>query len=59
MQLSFLGQAYDASLAAVSAITTSETGTFLGRPYARKHYTVAQRRTSTEELTYRGRRYTP
>lgn len=59
MQLSFLGQAYDASLPEVSAITTSETGTFLGRSYVRKHYTVAQRRASTEELTYRGRRYTP
>jgi hypothetical protein len=31
--------------------------TFLGKPYARKQYTVALRQ-PTEELTYRGVRYT-
>jgi hypothetical protein len=58
MKLSFLGQSYDASLPAVEVTETSETATFLGKHYARKQYNVSQRQQSTNELTYRGIRYT-
>ncbi|MGG6242077.1 DUF4278 domain-containing protein [Nodosilinea sp. AN01ver1] len=57
MQLSFLGKSYEASTPAVDAIATGETATFMGRPYARKQFTVAQRQQSTA-LTYRGVHYT-
>jgi hypothetical protein len=57
MKRSFLGQSYEASTPAIEATATSETATFLGKPYARKQYTVALRQ-PTEELTYRGVRYT-
>ena len=57
MKLSFLGKSYDASTPAIDAITTGETATFMGKPYARKQFTVAQRQLPTESLTYRGHRY--
>lgn len=57
MKLSFLGKSYEASTPAIDAIPTAETVTFLGRPYARKEYMVAQRQQPAEELTYRGQRY--
>jgi hypothetical protein len=57
MKLSFLGQSYDASMPMVAATKTSETATFLGKPYARKQFNVSQRQPSTAELTYRGVRY--
>ena len=57
MQLSFLGQSYEATLPTVEAMETGETGTFLGKSYARKQYTISQRQQPTTELTYRGVRY--
>ena len=57
MQLSFLGKSYEASLPAIEASATPETGTFLGRPYVKKQFHVALRQMPTEALTYRGQRY--
>jgi hypothetical protein len=57
LKLSFLGQSYEASTPPIEATKTSETAAFLGQPYARKQFAVALRQ-STEELTYRGVRYT-
>ena len=56
MQLSFLGQAYETSTSAIEATPSGETATFMGRPYARKQVTVAQRQ-QPAELTYRGVHY--
>ena len=57
MQLTYRGQAYEVSATpAVDAIATVETATFMGRPYARKQFTVTQRQQSAE-LTYRGVHY--
>ena len=48
MQLTYRGQAYEVSATpAVDAIATVETATFLGRPYARKQFTVIQRHQAT------------
>ncbi|WP_081973046.1 DUF4278 domain-containing protein [Leptolyngbya sp. KIOST-1] len=57
MQLTYRGQSYEATTASVDALATGETATFLGRPYARKQFTVTQRQ-QPAELTYRGVRYT-
>ncbi|MEM1281455.1 MAG: DUF4278 domain-containing protein [Cyanobacteria bacterium P01_H01_bin.152] len=57
MQLSFLGQSYEASLPAVEATETNETATFLGKRYTRKQFTASQRQQPASELTYRGVRY--
>lgn len=57
MQLSFLGKSYTVSTPSVDAIATGETASFLGKPYARKQFTVAQRH-QPAELTYRGVHYT-
>jgi hypothetical protein len=56
MQLSFLGKSYEVSTPAIDGTPTGETATFMGRPYARKQFTVTQRQQSAE-LTYRGVRY--
>ncbi|HSM82717.1 MAG TPA: DUF4278 domain-containing protein [Nodosilinea sp.] len=56
MQLTYRGQSYEASTSAVDAISTGETATFMGRPYARKQFTVTQRQ-QPAELTYRGVHY--
>lgn len=58
MKLSFLGKSYEASLPTVEATATQETAMFLGKCYARKQYTVSQRRQPASELIYRGTRYT-
>ncbi|MEM6838647.1 MAG: DUF4278 domain-containing protein [Cyanobacteria bacterium P01_C01_bin.120] len=58
MKLSFLGQSYEASNPAIEATATTETATFLGKPYARKQYNVSQRQQPASELTYRGIKYT-
>lgn len=57
MQLSFLGQSYQASMPSVEATETNETATFLGKRYIRKQFSVNQRQQSATELTYRGVRY--
>ena len=57
MQLFFLGKSYSASTPAIDTTITVETATFMGRSYARKQFTVAQRQ-QPEALTYRGIRYT-
>ena len=57
MKLSFLGQSYDAANLAIEVTETGETATFLGKPYARKQYTVSQRQRPASEMTYRGVRY--
>ncbi|HSM84079.1 MAG TPA: DUF4278 domain-containing protein [Nodosilinea sp.] len=57
MQLTYRGQAYETSTLAVDGTPTGETATFLGRPYVRKQFTVAQRQ-QPAELTYRGVHYT-
>lgn len=56
MQLSFLGQSYEASMPVVDATETNETATFLGKRYVRKQFNVSFRQ-PTAELTYRGVRY--
>ncbi len=58
MKLSFLGQSYEASNPAIEATETSETATFLGKPYARKQFNVHQRQRPASEMTYRGIQYT-
>lgn len=58
MQLSLLGKPYEASVTAVDAVSTAETGTFLGQSYDLKQYTIAQRQQPAAALTYRGQRYT-
>ncbi|HIK44142.1 MAG TPA: DUF4278 domain-containing protein [Leptolyngbyaceae cyanobacterium M65_K2018_010] len=57
MQLSFLGQSYQASTPAIETSLTGETATFLGKPYPRKQYNITHRQEASE-LTYRGVRYT-
>lgn len=57
MQLTYRGQAYEASTPAIEATPSDETATFMGRPYARKQFTVTQRQ-QPAELTYRGVNYT-
>jgi hypothetical protein len=56
MQLTYRGQFYETSNISVDAIATGETATFMGRPYTRKQFTVAQRQQPVD-LTYRGVRY--
>ncbi|MBE9109879.1 DUF4278 domain-containing protein [Nodosilinea sp. LEGE 07298] len=56
MQLSFLGKSYEASTPTIEATPSGETAIFMGRPYARKQFTVAQRH-QPAELTYRGVHY--
>lgn len=58
MQLSFLGQSYEASIPTIETTETAETATFLGRRYARKQFNVSHRQQPATELTYRGVRYT-
>ncbi|MEO1069114.1 MAG: DUF4278 domain-containing protein [Cyanobacteria bacterium J06638_6] len=58
MQLSFLGKSYTTSTPAINTAMTGETATFMGKPYARKQYNVAQRQQPKSELTYRGVDYT-
>ncbi len=58
MQLSFLGQSYEASNTAVDGIETQEQLTFLGKHYNRKEYTVARRSQKSMTLTFMGRQYT-
>lgn len=57
MQLSFLGQTYEASMPAVEATETQETATFLGKRYVQKQFNVSQRQQPKAELTYRGVHY--
>ncbi|MBD2233749.1 DUF4278 domain-containing protein [Phormidium tenue] len=57
MQLTYRGQSYETAAPAVDEISTGETATFMGRPYARKQFTVTQRQ-QPADLTYRGVRYT-
>jgi len=57
MKLSFLGQSYEARIPTVVATATDETGTFLGKRYAKKQFTVAQRQQPNHQLTYRGISY--
>lgn len=57
MQLSFLGKSYEASFPNVEATDTQETGTFLGKTYARKQFTAMQPPQSPARMTYRGIRY--
>lgn len=57
MQLSFLGKSYTTHAPAIEATTTSETGKFLGKSYAKKQFNVSQRQQPAEELTFMGRRY--
>ncbi|MGG6241594.1 DUF4278 domain-containing protein [Nodosilinea sp. AN01ver1] len=56
MQLTYRGQSYETSAPDIDGTPTGETATFMGRPYARKQFTVAQRQ-QPAELTYRGVRY--
>jgi len=56
MQLSFLGQTYEASVTRIDAMETREKATFLGQQYTRKQVTAALHQ-PTAELTYRGVRY--
>jgi len=58
MQLSFLGKSYDASVPAIAGTPTGKTAKFMGKPYARKQYTVTHRQQPSGEFSYRGVRYT-
>lgn len=53
MQLSFLGQPYEASFSAIEAVETTKSATFLGQRYLKKQFNVSQRQ-PTAALTYRG-----
>lgn len=57
MQFTYRGQSYETSAPDVDEISTGETATFMGRPHARKQFTVTQRQ-QPADLTYRGVRYT-
>jgi len=57
MQLSFLGNTYDASFPIVEASETLETVSFLGKQYAKKHFNVTQRQQPPSAMIYRGVRY--
>lgn len=57
MQLSFLGNDYTASSTPIEGIPTRETATFMGQPYVRKQFKVANRQQPGGQLTYRGVRY--
>jgi hypothetical protein len=57
MRLTYRGQSYETSAAAIDGTPTGETATFMGRPYVRKQFTVTQRQ-QPADLTYRGVRYT-
>jgi hypothetical protein len=57
MQLSFLGQSYEASIPAITVTETAETATFLGQRYVRKQANISRRSQPSTELTYRGVRY--
>jgi len=57
MQLSFLGQSYQASIPTIEATATAEVGTFLGKTYVRKQFHVSQRQSAPEELTFLGKKY--
>lgn len=58
MQLSFLGKSYEASAsAAIEGTPTGETATFMGQPYVRKQFNVANRQQPSGEFSYRGIRY--
>lgn len=57
MQLSFLGKSYETSTPAIEAIETQQTLSFLGRKSTVKQYSVPQRQSQGEELTFMGRRY--
>jgi Domain of unknown function (DUF4278) len=59
MQLNYRGQSYETSARAIEVTTSGETATFMGRPYFRKQFTVAERQQSAAtDLIYRGVRYT-
>lgn len=58
MQLSFLGQPYQASTPAIETTETEATLTFLGRRSKVKQYNVTQHHPSGDTLTFRGCRYT-
>lgn len=57
MQLTYRGQSYETSAISNDAIASGETASFIGRPYVRKPFTIAQRQQPTE-FTYRGVHYT-
>jgi hypothetical protein len=57
MQLSFLGNTYDASFPIIEASETQETARFLGKQYAKKQFNVTQRQQSPATMIYRGVRY--
>ena len=57
MQLSYLGQPYEAHSPAIEAFEIPETATFMGKPYALKQYQVEQPPMPPEELTFMGQRY--
>lgn len=57
MQLKYRGIAYQPSVSATEATTTTETGLFLGARFSRKQYVVPQRQQPQSELTFMGRRY--
>ncbi|PSN17867.1 hypothetical protein C7271_15500 [filamentous cyanobacterium CCP5] len=57
MRLSFLGQSYEAPTPEIDTIETEATVTFLGRRTHIKQQQIAHRSHPSEELTYRGIRY--
>ena len=57
MQLSFRGQSYETSTPVIEATETGETGTFLGKQYAKKQFSLSHRQQPATELIYRGVRY--
>ena len=58
MQLSFLGQFYSSTGPIIEAQPTDETAVFMGRPYLRKQYRVAQHQSTDRHFIYRGISYT-
>jgi len=58
MKLNFLGNDYTMSQPAIEGTPTGEIATFMGKPYVRKQFNVANRNQPGGELTYRGVPYT-
>ena len=56
MQLSFLGQAYEAPTTPGESFESEQTASFMGKKYKMQQHSVHARSAATA-LTYRGARY--
>jgi len=56
MQLSFLGQAYEAPTTPGESFESQQIASFMGKKYKMRHHSIHTRAASTT-LTYRGTHY--